>query len=111
MAKSKNAKRKQQLFQETTSKKIKSSAPLTPPHEATDPQGLEPQTLDSVIPEEDVEITIETLQTLSQYPQFLKTKACKDLRVAVYDFQRACTTGVNVNASGASLLTILTILH
>jgi len=48
-----------------------------------------------VIPEEDLEITIDTLNVLAENPSIIKSKACKDLRTAVYRFRQACTTGFN----------------
>jgi len=50
---------------------------------------------DAVISDEELEITIDTLATLAKYPNLTKSKLCKDLRVAVYDFRQSCTTGVN----------------
>lgn len=55
----------------------------------------EPKIVQTVIPDEDLEIAIDTLQTLTKYPTLIKSKACKDLRVAVYDFRQACTIGLN----------------
>nr|POF12956.1 hypothetical protein CFP56_10104 [Quercus suber] len=44
---------------------------------------------------EDIEITVETLQTLARNPSVIKTKTCKDVRTAVHGFRQACTTGLN----------------
>lgn len=49
----------------------------------------------SVVAPEDVEIVVETLQTLAEHASIIKSKACKDLRTAVFEFRKACTTGVN----------------
>ena len=49
----------------------------------------------SVISREELEITTETLQVLSNNPGIIKSKLCRDLRAAVYDFRQACTTGIN----------------
>lgn len=95
MAKSKAAKRKRNAQVELPQKVPKAAPTLTPP-----PDG-EPKHLKTVVPDEDLEITIETLTTLAQYPALTKSKACKDLRAAVYDFRQACTTGVN--AAGTRL--------
>ncbi|RQM08638.1 hypothetical protein DH86_00000360 [Scytalidium sp. 3C] len=57
------------------------------------------KTLHTLVPAEDLEITIDTLNVLAENPNLIKSKACKDLRTAVYDFRNACTTGAN--ASGA----------
>lgn len=56
---------------------------------------LEPKRLETVISDEELEITIETLTALAQYPSLIKSKLCRDLRAAVYDFRQSCTTGVN----------------
>ena len=48
----------------------------------------------SVISTEELEIAVETLQSLSEHPALIKSKACKDLRAAVYDFRQASTTGM-----------------
>lgn len=50
----------------------------------------------AIISPEELEVTIDTLQTLSSHPNVIKSKLCKDLRAAVYDFRQACTTGANV---------------
>ncbi|KAH7021511.1 uncharacterized protein B0I36DRAFT_334551 [Microdochium trichocladiopsis] len=52
-------------------------------------------TLASVISTEELDITVETLQTLAQNPAVIKAKGCRDLRAAVYDFRQACTTGTS----------------
>jgi hypothetical protein len=54
-----------------------------------------PRSLNTLISDEELEVTVDTLLTLAEYPSVIKSKACKDLRVAVYDFKQACTTGVN----------------
>ncbi|KAB8226541.1 hypothetical protein BDV33DRAFT_162401 [Aspergillus novoparasiticus] len=101
MAKSKAAKRKRNAQVELPQKVAKAAPTLTPP-----PDG-EPKHLKTVVPDEDLEITIETLTALAQYPGLTKSKACKDLRAAVYDFRQACTTGVNA-AEGANLTARIT---
>lgn len=78
--------------------KTTSAAPgtISPPQTDSDSAAtLEPKNLSSVVSDEELEITIETLQTLSKYPSLMKSKACKELRVATYDFRSACTTGMN----------------
>lgn len=91
MSKSK-AKRKQQAQQDGgPTKKAKIAAIITPP-----PDGVEPKTLQSVgLHEDDLAIAIDTLNTLAENPSVIKSKACKDLRTAVYEFRQACTTGQN----------------
>jgi hypothetical protein len=98
MSKSK-AKRKQQAQQDGgLVKKAKTNAIITPP-----PDGAEPKTLHSVgLHEDDLDMAIDTLNTLAANPSVIKSKACKDLRTAVYGFRQACTTGIN--ASGLPLL-------
>ena len=96
MAKSK--KRKQNAPLDAPNKHLKTSKLITPPLEGdgdSDGTALEPTSLHSVISEEELDITVETLATLAQHPSLIKSKACKDLRVAVYDFRQACPTGVN----------------
>ena len=74
-------------------KKIKTTSTITPPPEK---DLLEPKTIQSVgLTEDDLELAIDTLTTLAQNPSVIKSKACKDLRTAVYDFRQACTTGFN----------------
>lgn len=93
MTKSK-AKRKQQTQQDGgTAKKSRTNAVITPP-----PDGAEPKTLQSVgLHEDDLDIAIDTLNTLAENPSVIKSKACKDLRTAVYEFRQACTTGQNAS--------------
>ncbi|KAI1746662.1 prolyl 4-hydroxylase [Xylaria castorea] len=59
---------------------------------------LVPKSLASVVSEEEIEITVETLDSLSQHPALIKSKACRNLRAAVYGFKQACTTGMNTIA-------------
>jgi len=97
MAKSK-AKRKQQADQNGgPSKKIK-TAIVTPPPDAREPKTIQSVGLDA----DDLDIAIDTLNTLAENPSVLKSKACKDLRTAVYEFRQSCTTGFN--AAGMRLL-------
>lgn len=53
----------------------------------------EPKLLQTVVPDEDLEITVDTLRILADNPGLIKSKACKDLRAAVFDFKQASTTG------------------
>jgi hypothetical protein len=64
----------------------------SPPHDANP---LEPSNVHTIISPEEIEISVETLQALAEYPTLIKSKACKDLRTAVYGFRQACTTGLN----------------
>ncbi|KAL4798233.1 hypothetical protein BDV19DRAFT_357309 [Aspergillus venezuelensis] len=105
MAKSKATKRKrnaQHLLPQKISKP--SSFPPTPP---PDVATLDPQNLRTIVSDEELETTIDTLNALAEYPSLTKSKACKDLRVAVYEFRRTCTTGLD-NAEGANLTARIT---
>ncbi|KAJ6091180.1 hypothetical protein N7467_003149 [Penicillium canescens] len=104
MAKSKAAKRKRNAQVDLPQKLHKPASTLTPP---PDGATLEPKHLKTVVSDEGLDITIETLTALAEYPTLTKSKACKDLRVAVYDFRQACTTGLNT-AEGANLTARIT---
>jgi hypothetical protein len=95
MGKSKSAKRKRNAQIDLPNKLLKATNDITPPPDGT--SIADPKSLHTLISEEELEVTIETLQTLSKYPSVMKSKACKDLRVAVYDFKQACTIGVNTS--------------
>ncbi|KAI7775617.1 prolyl 4-hydroxylase [Diaporthe eres] len=101
MSKSKQ-KRKQQSQQQQLGavKKVKTghSAATTNPVLPTVGAAFEPKFLSTVVPEEDLEITVETLRALVENPGLIKSKACKDLRTAVFEFRKACTTGFNAAA-------------
>jgi hypothetical protein len=98
MAKSKATKRKQKGQQAglPAPKKPKSTATITPPPDVD--ESVNPKSIATVVLEEDLDIAIDTIQTLAKYPNLIKSKACKELRVAVWDFRQACTTGVNTAA-------------
>ena len=53
--------------------------------------------LSALISEEELEITVDTLLTLADHPGLIKSKGCKDLRAAVYNFRQSCTTGLNAS--------------
>jgi hypothetical protein len=100
MAKSKSAKRKQNAQPDSNPRKLAKTAPggvITPPPDGSKGDdavaSIDPTSLQSVISTEELEITVDTLNTLAQYPGLIKTKHCKDLRTASYDFRQACTTG------------------
>ncbi|KAG0646495.1 hypothetical protein D0Z07_7584 [Hyphodiscus hymeniophilus] len=93
MSKSKSKRKQQAQPEGGPAKKTKTNAIITPP-----PDGAEPKTLQSVgLHEDDLEIAIDTLNTLAENPSVIKSKACKDLRTAVYEFRQACTTGFNAS--------------
>ncbi|KAJ4251520.1 hypothetical protein NW762_011507 [Fusarium torreyae] len=105
MSKTKSKKRKQNAqaqAQAENPRKIAKTTNASIPTPPPDGTPFEPKNLHTVVSEEELEITIDTLNSLAQYPGLIKSKLCKDLRVAVYDFRQACTTGVN-NAAGANL--------
>lgn len=99
MGGSKSAKRKRNAQAQAANKITKTGhGSLPSPPEGSSPTaaaGFEPKSLTTVISDEELEITVETLQTLAKYPNLTKSKLCKDLRAAVYDFRQSCTTGVN----------------
>jgi hypothetical protein len=86
------AKRKRNNAHTAPVKKPTTTGIPSPPH---DTNVLEPANVHSVISSEEIEVTVETLQTLTEHPALIKSKACKDLRTAVWDFRQACTTGLN----------------
>lgn len=61
-----------------------------------------PKALTSVIHDDDLEIAVDTLSTLAKYPNLIKSKACKDLRVAVYDFRQASTVGMDTTSMSST---------
>ncbi|KAF2115414.1 prolyl 4-hydroxylase [Lophiotrema nucula] len=95
------AKRKRHNAQPTVVKKLGKGIGIpSPPHETTASLGL--ASIEAVISPEEVEIAVETLQSLSVHPALIKSKACKDLRTAVYNFRQASTTGM-IAAEGGNL--------
>jgi hypothetical protein len=95
MAKSKPKRKQQNGSSDNPSKKIKITAVVTPPPE----NASEPKTIQSIgLEADDLEIAIDTLNSLAQNPGVIKSKACKDLRTAVYEFRQACTTGFNAGS-------------
>jgi hypothetical protein len=92
MAKSKKSKNKQARVDPLTAKKVTKPdiADAVPKAITADPTNLH-----ALIPTEDLETTIDTLSLLAEYPSLIKLKACKDLRVAVFEFRQAATTGLN----------------
>jgi hypothetical protein len=86
------AKRKRNNAPANAAKKQATTSIPSPPHDANP---LEPASVHSVVSTEEIELAVETLQSLSAHPLLIKSKACKDLRTAVYDFRQACTTGLN----------------
>lgn len=101
MSKSKQKRKQQsQLQQAGAAKKARTEQqpqPVLPTVGAAAP-GFEPKFLSTIVPEEDLEITVDTLRALVDNPGLIKSKACKDLRTAVFEFRKACTTGFNAAA-------------
>lgn len=98
MSKSK-AKRKQQGSQPgggPVAKKLKTDPQVTVTVTVT------PKLVNTLVPEEDLEITVDTLRILAEHPSLIKSKACKDLRTAAFEFRKACTTGFNAAGSSRS---------
>lgn len=101
MPKSKKPKNKQQRLDPLAGKKT--SGPLMPAPSPPKIVDADPKNLDTLIPAEDLDITVDTLQLLAEYPSLIKLKVCKDLRVAVFNFRQAATTGLN--SAGSLTLT------
>jgi hypothetical protein len=98
MAKSKTKRKPQSLPIDVPSKKLKMTAIVTPPPEN---DVSHPKTIQSIgLDDDDLDTAIDTLNALAENPSVIKSKACKDLRTAVYEFRKACTTGFN--AAGMS---------
>ncbi|KAH6666818.1 hypothetical protein B0J14DRAFT_548937 [Halenospora varia] len=75
-------------------KKQKTTTIATPPPDNCAVE--EPKTIQALgLHEDDIELAIDTLHTLTENPTVIKSKACRDLRTAVYEFRQACTTGFN----------------
>ncbi|KAF2712648.1 prolyl 4-hydroxylase [Pleomassaria siparia CBS 279.74] len=100
MAKVKNKRKQVAREPDATDKRQKTlssstSSVITPP---PDGQAGAPKTLSSIgLFPDDLEIAVDALNTLTANPSVIKTKACKDLRTAVYQFGQACTTGFNAS--------------
>jgi hypothetical protein len=87
------AKRKRNNAQSNAAKKQATATGIpSPPQEINVSTG--PSNIHAIVSPEEIEITVETLQSLSEHPAFIKSKACKDLRTAVYSFRQASTTGM-----------------
>ena len=100
MAKSKSKRKQLALISDGPNKKLKITATITPPPEKL---ASEPRTIQSIgLEQDDLDIAIDTLSTLAENPGVIKSKACKDLRTAVYEFRQACTTGFNASGSNSA---------
>lgn len=99
MAKSKNKRKQPEASVPVAAKRQKAGQePITPPPDN------QAKTIASIgLCDEDIELAIDTLNTLAANPAVIKTKACKDLRTTVYEFGKACTTGLNATADDTNL--------
>lgn len=102
MAHSKSAKRKRNAQVQLPQKHVKGEKPILAVATLPDDERFEIKRLQTVISDEELDITIETLTTLAQHPNLTKSKLCRNLRTAVYDFRQSCTTGVNATSKSAS---------
>ena len=86
------AKRKRNNASSNAVKKQATASLPSPPNEKETALGA--PSIHAVISPEEMEIAVETLQALTEHPALIMTKACKDLRTAVYNFRKASTTGM-----------------
>lgn len=98
MTQSKSAKRKRNAQGGASQKHVKVTKTALAVTSIPADEPFEIKRLESVISEEELEVTIDTLATLAQYPSLTKSKLCRNLRTAVYDFRQSCTTGVNATS-------------
>ncbi|KAH8659832.1 hypothetical protein BX600DRAFT_482022 [Xylariales sp. PMI_506] len=106
MSKAKKAaakrKRQNEAAQPVANKKRAADhAPTPPTSDLSD--AAEPTSIGALVSPEEMEITMDTLRSLTDHPAVIKTKACRDLRTAVYNFRQACTTGVNSSSGDMNL--------
>jgi hypothetical protein len=95
MAKVKNKRKQKAGDLELPSKRPKPHTIVTPP---PDGDVGAPKTISSIgLFPDDLEIAVDALNTLASNPSVIKSKQCKDLRTAVYQFGQACTTGFNAS--------------
>lgn len=105
MANSKSSKRKRAAKVDAPAKVVKTAGTVTPPPDAA--AAFQPKSLQTVVSDDELDITVETLNMLAEYPGLIKSKACRDLRGAVHNFRQACTTGVN----SVGMLPHVSLLH
>lgn len=86
------AKRKRNNASANAVKKQATTGLPSPPQEKETALGA--PSIHAVISPEEMEIAVETLQSLTEHPVLIKSKACKELRAAVYSFRQASTTGM-----------------
>jgi len=103
MSKSKAAKRKRAAQVNTPNKASKGRGWIVSPSDSTDPD--QPNTiLRALIPADEMEITMDTLNSLAKHPSLIKEKACRDLRTAVYTFNQAYSTGLKAGGQSVPFL-------
>ncbi|RFU80110.1 prolyl 4-hydroxylase, alpha subunit [Trichoderma arundinaceum] len=103
MTQSKSAKRKRNAQVNVPQKHIKTAKTASAINSFANDEPFEIKRLETVISAEELDITIETLMTLAQHPSLTKSKLCRNLRTAVYDFRQSCTTGINATTEGSNL--------
>ncbi|UKZ76884.1 hypothetical protein TrVFT333_004599 [Trichoderma virens FT-333] len=103
MTQSKSMKRKRNAQVKIPQKHIKITKTSSAAASLPDDEPFEIKRLQTVISDEELDITIDTLTTLAQYPSLTKSKLCRNLRTAVYEFRQSCTTGVNATTENANL--------
>lgn len=108
MSRLKATKRKRVAAQANVSNKISKISPSAPETRTDEPAiaSTEPKHLKTLVSDEELETTVETLKALAEFPGVIKSKACRELRGAVYKFRHACTTGVNTAGNSCAALTI-----
>jgi hypothetical protein len=113
MSRTKNAKRKRDAKEYIPNKASKQSSTTLPSNVVTPPPDTnndardlkyEPKSLQTLISEEELEVAVDTLKTLTNYPSAIKAKGARELRAAVYDFRVACTTGMSAGGGEFFLL-------
>ncbi|KAL7940650.1 hypothetical protein V8C42DRAFT_222846 [Trichoderma barbatum] len=103
MTQSKSMKRKRNAQVKSPQKHIKITKTTSAVAPVPNDEPFEVKRLQTVISDEELDITIDTLTTLAQYPSLTKSKLCRTLRTAVYDFRQSCTTGINATTENSNL--------
>lgn len=93
MTNSNSAKRKRNAQAEASRKVQKMPSTVSPSPDTT--ISTDPKRVETLVSADELETTADTLKLLSEYPNVIKSKQCKELRAAVYSFRQACNTGMN----------------